>query len=434
MTARAGVSPQIVRGAAGGGDPRLTAFRELSSVRRMIGGFSVSAWGAAIVLSLTALACERPQPDIEREKARSQANERYAVGAESFGRYCALCHAADATGYAADHAPSLVSSTFLESASNEQIARGIREGRPGTAMAPYAKARGGPIDDDEIESIITFLRDRHPSRVRLPASTITGDIVRGEALFASTCQRCHGSRMVRGDAVHLANPAFLSAASDAFLRYAIVHGRPGTPMPAFRDALSDQQVDDLVAFVRSWATPPEPQRKAPPEAPPLGPIVINPRGPNPEFTLRDDRFVPIAEVKAALDAKKRMVIIDARATSDWMVLRIPGSISIPYYLFDRLDLMPKDGTWVMAYCACPHHASGVVVDELRKRGFKRTAVLDEGILEWKKRDYPIESDPLPPPDPAAPHPALIPMPTTRVPTLTPTSRPGLMLPLIQKKP
>ncbi|MEO7330773.1 MAG: c-type cytochrome [Minicystis sp.] len=400
----------------------------------MVSGFSARAWGAAIVLSLAAMACERPAPDIAREKTRSLASERYAVGAASFGRYCALCHGVDATGYAADHAPSLVSATYLESASDEMIARGIREGRPGTAMAPYAKARGGPIDDDEIEALITFLRERHPSRVRLPSTPIAGDIVRGEALFAETCQRCHGSRLVRGDAVHLANPALLSAASDAFLRYAIVHGHPGTPMPAFRDALSDQQVDDLVAFVRSWATPPEPQRKALPEPPPLGPVVINPRGPHPDFTLRDDRFVPIADAKAALDAGKRMVIIDARATSDWMVLRIPGSISIPYFLFDRLDQLPKDGTWITAYCACPHHASGAVIDELRKRGFKHTAVLDEGILEWKKRNYPTESDPLPPPEPGQTQPALIPMPTSRLPMLVPAARPVLTIPLGRKKP
>ena len=49
---------------------------------------------------------------------------------------------------------------------------------------------------------------------------------------------------------------------------------------------------------------------------------------------------------------------------DWYGGHIPGSISVPYYLFDRLDDLPKDGTWIMAYCACPHHASGVIVAEL----------------------------------------------------------------------
>ena len=54
----------------------------------------------------------------------------------------------------------------------------------------------------------------------------------------------------------------------------------------------------------------------------------------------------------------------------------------------RLDEVPKD-VWVIAYCACPHHLSGVIVDELRKKGHKRALILDEGILEWHRRGYPV---------------------------------------------
>jgi cytochrome c oxidase cbb3-type subunit 3/ubiquinol-cytochrome c reductase cytochrome c subunit len=64
---------------------------------------------------------------------------------------------------------------------------------------------------------------------------------------------------------------------------------------------------------------------------------------------------------------------------------------MPYYNNPaELDRIPNDGTWVIAYCACPHHASGAVVDALRARGHKRTAVLDEGILVWKQRGYPLD--------------------------------------------
>ncbi len=132
--------------------------------------------------------------------------------------------------------------------------------------------------------------------------------------------------------------------------------------------------------------------------------MINPKGPSPEFTLKADRFIPIDDVKRALDEKRRIVIIDARASSDWLTMHIPGSISVPYYAFARLDTLPRDGTWITAYCACPHHASGAVVDELRRRGFTHTAVLDEGILEWKKRGYPIAGQPPAQADAGAPLP------------------------------
>ncbi len=349
--------------------------------------------GCAIAVALTASACDLPEgaPGAGGDSIRAEA--RFDDGALAFGQYCALCHGADATGYAADHAPSLVSPTFLESASDDQIARGIRDGRPGTAMAAYSKVRGGPLDDDTVTSIIAFLRDQGPARVRLPATPVLGDATRGAAVYAASCRRCHGTAADRGDAVSLSNTTLLAAASDGFLRHAVVHGRPGTPMPSFAGVLPEQEIDDVVALLRSWGSPPPPERREPPEPPPLGPVVINPQGKPPELTLRDDRYVPIADVKRALEAKNRIVIIDARAASDWIVMHIPGSISVPYYAFTRLDALPRDGTWITAYCACPHHASGAVVDELRKRGFTNTAVLDEGILEWKKRGYPIAGEP-----------------------------------------
>lgn len=354
--------------------------------------------GAALLSALAAAACAKPRESISRDPVAARVDERYAAGAAAWGKYCALCHARDAQGYAADHAPSLVSATFLESASDEFIARGIREGRPGTAMAAYGKARGGPLDEDDIAAILTFLRDQGAARVPLPLTSapVHGDPERGQVVYDAHCRACHGTRTDRATAVHLANPALLSAASDAFLRHAVVHGRPGTPMPAFSGALTGDEIDDVVALLRSWARPLRPERRAPPEPPPIGEPVIHPSGRAPDFTLRSDLYVPIADVKKALDEGRRIVIIDARAPSDWYAGHIPGSISVPYYSFSRLDSLPKDGTWITAYCACPHHASGAVVAELRKRGFPHTAILDEGILEWKKRGYPMASEDPPP--------------------------------------
>jgi len=101
-----------------------------------------------------------------------------------------------------------------------------------------------------------------------------------------------------------------------------------------------------------------------------------------------------------------MVIIDARPPSEWRRVHIAGAVSIPYHDLGRLDEVPKDGTWIVAYCACPHHLSGIVVDELRKRGYAHAVVLDEGINEWHRRGLavtaaegvprPLPEVPLPP--------------------------------------
>lgn len=311
-------------------------------------------------------------------------------GAALYAKYCALCHGKEGKGYAADNAPSLVSQTFLESATDHYIARGIRVGRPGTAMAGYAKRIGGPLDEKEIQAIVRFLREKGPKAMRLPHVVPSGDAEKGARLFEQQCETCHGETQKPRKGPWLLNSEFLTAATPAFLRHAIVHGRPPTEMPAYGGRLKDAEIDDLVMFLTSKKPnyrPPRPEVDL--EAIAKLPVVTNPKGSKPQFTLREGRFVSIDQVKKALDAKQRMVIVDARAASDFVRLHIPGAFPNPYYDRQGLNRIPNDGTWVIAYCACPHHASGEVVDELRRRGHANTAVLDEGILEWHRRGYPV---------------------------------------------
>jgi cytochrome c oxidase cbb3-type subunit 3 len=98
----------------------------------------------------------------------------------------------------------------------------------------------------------------------------------------------------------------------------------------------------------------------------------------------------VEEVKAALQAGARMVLLDARPTSDWLKSHIPGALPVPFYEPKKMiESLPRDGTWIIAYCACPHAASGKVMDTLRAQGFSNTAVLDEGVLVWAARGYPM---------------------------------------------
>lgn len=362
--------------------------------------------------------------------AAPQAPLSAAESAALYTKYCALCHGAKAEGYAADNAPSLVSSTFLATASDAFLRTSIEQGRPGTAMAGYGKAVGGPLSAIEIDALIAFLRTDAPPRVELPAvapNGIVGDVTRGKGIYEKSCMSCHGTAQQRGNAVHLANPALLASASPAFLRYAIEKGRPGTPMEAWEGKLNPQQIEDVLVYVKSLVLSAMPvagavapgheghnhgpaagaHGQALPAALPWGPIVVNPDGAAPKFKVRDDRFVSIVDVNKAFTAKNRLIFLDARPPSDWLVAHIPGALSLPHYDLSPLDKIPNDGTAIIAYCACPHHASGIVVDELRRRGYKNSYVLDEGILAWQRAGYPTYTAPgsrLPP----APPPMLVP--------------------------
>ncbi len=426
-------------------------------------------WHLGFVAALAVAGCSR--------SSAPPAAKTIAIDPETAATYlrmCAPCHGVDARGYAADHAPSLVTSTFLESASDEFLKRSIVYGRPGTAMAAYGKAMGGPLDDASITKLVAWLRAHGPAPKVLAAAPNTGDPTRGAPLYAQHCQKCHGDRDTRGEGIHLANPKFLSLATNAFIRYAIVNGRPGTQMLPFGSngsavgstagtgarpaalpngravgstagtgarpaalpngravgstagtgarpaalpngsavgsTLSAENIDDLVAFIRKFAVTKEVGSLPPPTG--TEPLELNPKGPPAVFELKEDRYVSAEQVANAMAQQARLVIIDARPASDWMRVHITGAVSIPHLDMKRLDELTNDGTWIVAYCACPHHLSGIVVDELRKRGFKHAVVLDEGILEWHRRGYPVVAAPgvEPPPRelPPLPPPALRP--------------------------
>ncbi len=317
---------------------------------------------------------------------------------------CAPCHGADGKGYAADHAPSLVNPTFLESASDEFLRQSIAAGRPGTSMAAYGRARGGPLDDAAVARLVGYLREQGP-----PAGPLSdvpgGDAATGAAVYAQRCVRCHGDARTRGEAMSLVNPGLLASARDGFLRHAIVRGRPGTPMEAFAGVLSDAEIAGVIRYLRTSGGAGGTSVELLPEPTGKEPLVQNPAGKPPQFTPRadpcppaapgaapckpDPRFVSVAQVAAALADHRRLIIIDARPASEWRRVHIAGAVSIPYHELARLAEVPRDGTWVIAYCACPHHLSGIVVDELRKRGHAHSAVLDEGINEWQRRGFPI---------------------------------------------
>ena len=87
----------------------------------------------------------------------------------------------------------------------------------------------------------------------------------GGQLYAQHCAACHGAEGSGGVGVPLNLPDFLAVASDNYLKVTIREGRPGRVMPGF-PRLSDSEVADLVAHLRSLADVPAPEYSAKPLA------------------------------------------------------------------------------------------------------------------------------------------------------------------------
>lgn len=86
-----------------------------------------------------------------------------------------------------------------------------------------------------------------------------GDIEKGKVIYQESCRHCHGLAG-QGDGemgeyldprpANLASPG-TQIKSDQELNDVILKGRTGTSMAGFEGALDDNQLNDLIAFLRS---------------------------------------------------------------------------------------------------------------------------------------------------------------------------------------
>lgn len=91
-----------------------------------------------------------------------------------------------------------------------------------------------------------------------PSSTPeTSAVDRGSVLYVATCQRCHGDREGR-DAVPGAPPHGPAGHTwhhpDAQLIEWVLEGRSGGAMPAFKGELSREDVEAILAYIKTWWT------------------------------------------------------------------------------------------------------------------------------------------------------------------------------------
>jgi len=259
-------------------------------------------------------------------------------------------------------------------------------------MSAFAKEQGGPLSHDAQHVLIDWLVEAAGVALDPVEDTpVVGDVAKGAATYAEHCASCHGAKGEGVTGTALGNPVFLATASDAFMHYTVREGRPGTPMPAFAQTITDEEIGHVVAFLRSravgWDAPP-PVRVRPPDP---SSAVLNPGAPLAVLDQRQRRFVSTASVAAAWSRGERMVLLDARPVSDWQRSHIPGALPVPFYdgVEAIVDHLPDDGTPIIVYCACPHAASGKVVDALKAKGFRSARILDEGILHWASEGHPL---------------------------------------------
>lgn len=243
--------------------------------RSMSWGVALAAF-AALFLMLYALA----EPARINDKKDEFYRGDLAQGRQLFAENCASCHGTNADGGFAAHPDPEVEASWPVPALNNIMARyedseivtdveefmteTIKQGRAGTPMPAWGTAYKGPLNDQQIASIVDYVLSIQTGEVPKPDPQAFAGMS-GEEIFADNCARCHGQEAQGRVGPSLLNvlerfgwspgdPETLREAREA-IRSTLLTGRnvPGSPpnMPSFADVLTEDAVTAVIDYLES---------------------------------------------------------------------------------------------------------------------------------------------------------------------------------------
>lgn len=143
----------------------------------------------------------------------------------------------------------------------EQFLDAVTSGvRPdGTVLMPhmpYAYYKFWTTED--LRAVYTYLRTvpaikrTAPAPEYSPLVRASQGAERGKLLFETRCQTCHGVNGGGAKATNVKLAEVSASLSDADLKEFIASGQMSLKMPPFGKTMNDHELNDIVAFIRSW--------------------------------------------------------------------------------------------------------------------------------------------------------------------------------------
>jgi len=185
-------------------------------------------------------------------------------GQDLYTTYCSACHGIFGEGgqnpsRAGDIIPPISSSEYLSTRDNNTLYNIISQGQPNIGMSPFGSEYGGPLNEDQINAIVAYIRswEANPP-VELPPEVqqIQTIELSGQQVYDQVCSQCH---QIGQDALgpDLSNPDFQASTSDDRILDSIKNGHPSTAMIAFSGLLTEAQMEDLITVIRDLEPQPE---------------------------------------------------------------------------------------------------------------------------------------------------------------------------------
>jgi mono/diheme cytochrome c family protein len=231
-------------------------------------------------------------------------------GQQLFIQYCAPCHGEFGEGgpnpsRSDDIIAPISSSEYLKTRDDFTLSAIIAQGQPNLGMSPFGSTYGGPLGEEEISAIVGYIRawQANPP-VELPPEINAETLpLKGADIYQEVCAQCHGQNGEGGVGPSLSNADFQSGKSDQEIFDSISLGHQATSMIAWGSILSDQQINELVSFIRQFkpsevqptAKPPEaantPEVKSTPETQPTSGVSGPPSFANDVMPIMEEKCI-----------------------------------------------------------------------------------------------------------------------------------------------
>jgi mono/diheme cytochrome c family protein len=196
--------------------------------------------------------------------AESAPGSVLSEGESLYRQHCAVCHGQDgrpdtAAGRLLSPRPRAFSDPVdMARVSFDQIYSAIKEGRPGTAMAPWNTV----LTDLQIGAVIDYIFTFLPESSR--SAPYQASVALGRRLYRRSCVVCHGdtgradtqaARMLDPPPTGFSDPVAMARVDDGRMYLAITKGVPGTAMSSWEHAMVPAEVIDIMRYVRTLEQP-----------------------------------------------------------------------------------------------------------------------------------------------------------------------------------
>ncbi|MCF6257908.1 MAG: c-type cytochrome, partial [Gammaproteobacteria bacterium] len=203
----------------------------------------------AFILFLTSIVVFLTPASAEKRSAINTELSKPAVrGGIVFKNYCKLCHGEKADGMARAAKLYGVKNLTIAPAKPDYYFKIIREGGLVIGKSEFMPPWQHELSEEQINDVVAYLQ------------IVTSGSKRGEVVFKTNCILCHGIKADgKGRAAKLYNPPpanlTKSDKNDDYKTMIITYGGQtmgrSQIMPPWGDQLSEQEITDVVAYLRT---------------------------------------------------------------------------------------------------------------------------------------------------------------------------------------